>query len=48
MMETCKCGQNKLATETDGRYAYQYCIECKDIITVLYLGPKPEIDEEGI
>jgi len=42
MLESCKCGQNKLATEVDGRFAYQICSVCQDIINVVYLGPKPE------
>ena len=40
MQETCKCGQNRITTETDGRFAYQVCANCKDIINVVYLGPK--------
>ena len=51
MQETCKCGQNKIRTEVDGRFAYQVCDVCGDIINVTYLGPKEEIstwDEEVI
>jgi hypothetical protein len=47
MQETCKCGQNKIATETDGRFAYQICSNCGDVMNVLYLGPKSK-DEDVI
>jgi hypothetical protein len=40
MQETCKCGQNKIATEIDGRFAYQVCSSCGDVINVIYLGQK--------
>jgi hypothetical protein len=42
MHETCKCGENKIRTEVDGRFAYQICDNCQDIINVVYLGPKEE------
>jgi hypothetical protein len=45
MLETCRCGQNKIATEVDGRFAYQLCSVCLDILNVVYLGPKPEQDD---
>lgn len=47
MQETCKCGQNKISTETDGRFAYQVCSVCRDVINVVYLGPKTD-EEESI
>jgi hypothetical protein len=49
MLENCKCGENKIATDTDGRFAYQYCIVCNDVVGVLYLGVKENIDniDEG-
>lgn len=40
MTETCKCGKNKIKTETDGRFAYQVCDSCNDIINIIYLGEK--------
>jgi hypothetical protein len=42
MQETCKCGQNKIRTETDGKFAYQTCDNCKDVINIVYLGGKDE------
>lgn len=37
MQESCKCGQNKIRTETDGKFAYQICDNCKDIINIICL-----------
>ena len=45
MIETCKCGENKIRTEVDGRFAYQVCSVCNDVLNVIYLGPKPEKDD---
>ena len=45
MINGCKCGQNKVATEVDGRFAYQVCAACNDVLNVIYLGPKPEQDD---
>jgi hypothetical protein len=45
MQETCKCGENKIRTETDGKFAYQTCDNCKDVINIIYLGGKDEDKE---
>jgi hypothetical protein len=45
MLNGCKCGENKVVTEVDGRFAYQVCAACKEIINFIYLGPKPEEDD---
>jgi hypothetical protein len=45
-MENCKCGQNKVRTEVDGRFVYQVCDACDDVIQVVYLGPKEEADDD--
>lgn len=45
MIESCKCGENKMATEVDGRFAYQVCAVCNDIVNVIYLGPKQNEDD---
>jgi len=46
MIETCKCGQNKIMTIVDERFVYQVCDACDDVISVLYLGPAAEKDED--
>ena len=45
MLNGCTCGQNKMVTEVDGRFAYQVCEVCNDILNVVYLGPKPKQDD---
>jgi len=40
MQETCKCGQNKVTTEVDGRFVYQVCDVCGSVLNVTYMGPK--------
>lgn len=41
----CKCGENKMRTEVDGRFAFQVCDACNEVLNMLYLGPKPEEDD---
>jgi hypothetical protein len=48
MQKNCKCGQDKLETIQDGRFAYHECSVCGQVTNIIYLGPKPESewDEE--
>lgn len=44
MQEKCMCEERKIATEVDGRFVYQYCSVCNEVIAVAYLPPKEEDD----
>lgn len=37
--------EHKLRTEVDGRFAYQVCDTCDEILNVVYLGPKQTEDD---
>jgi hypothetical protein len=45
MLETCRCGEQKIRTEVDGRFVYQICEACGDIISLVYLRTQQTIDE---
>lgn len=36
--------EHKLKTEVDGRFAYQVCDTCNEILNVVYLGPAAQDD----
>jgi hypothetical protein len=40
MLESCKCGKNKIETEREGRFIYQICSECNEVVRVIYLAEK--------
>jgi hypothetical protein len=46
MLQECKCGEKKLVTEVDGRFAYQVCGACNSVLNVVYLGPKENTEDE--
>jgi hypothetical protein len=45
MLDGCKCGEDKVVTEVDGRFVYQICAGCNKVRNIIYLGPKQEEDD---
>jgi hypothetical protein len=37
--------EHKFKTEVDGRFAYQVCETCDEIVNLIYLGPAPKKGE---